>query len=93
MLRVLIGVCDSGQCGLFGKGGLIMYDVTNDTTTYQLADLPIVILLGIIGGVLGSLYNFLMLKVLRIYGYINEYVFTFTVSKHFHSRQQASLVI
>ncbi|KAJ4755043.1 Chloride channel protein [Rhynchospora pubera] len=72
VLRLLIDVCSSGQCGLFGKGGLIMYDVTNDTTTYHLADLPVVILLGVIGGVLGSLYNFLMLKVVRIYGYINE---------------------
>lgn len=77
MLRLLIGVCSSGWCGLFGKGGLIMYDVTNDTTTYHIADLPVVILLGIIGGVLGSFYNFLMSKVLRIYSYINEYVFTF----------------
>jgi H+/Cl- antiporter ClcA len=83
LIRLLIGVCSSDRCGLFGKGGLIMYDVTNDTMTYHIADLPIVILLGIIGGVLGSLYNFLMLKVLRIYNHINEYVFTLNSIKTF----------
>ncbi|KAJ3693408.1 hypothetical protein LUZ60_008888 [Juncus effusus] len=72
VLRLLIGICNNGKCGLFGKGGLIMYDVTNDTLTYHLADLPPVILLGITGGILGSLYNFLMLKVLRVYSFINE---------------------
>lgn len=51
-----------------------MFDVTSDTVTYHLVDLPPVILLGIIGGILGSFYNFLLEKVLRIYNLINEYV-------------------
>lgn len=72
MLQALISICNSGKCGLFGKGGLIMFDVTSAGITYHLADLPPVILLGVIGGILGSLYNFLMLKVLRIYSLVNE---------------------
>ncbi|CAL9105226.1 putative chloride channel-like protein CLC-g isoform X1 [Musa acuminata AAA Group] len=71
-LRALIDICERGKCGLFGKGGLIMYDVTSDTVTYHIADLPPVILLGVIGGILGSLYNFLMLKVLRVCSLVNE---------------------
>ncbi|XP_010905340.1 putative chloride channel-like protein CLC-g isoform X2 [Elaeis guineensis] len=72
VLRALIDICKSGKCGLFGKGGLIMFDVTSDTVAYHLVDLPPVILLGIIGGILGSFYNFLLEKVLRIYNLINE---------------------
>lgn len=71
-LRALIDICKSGKCGLFGQGGLIMYDVTADKITYHLVDLPPVIVLGIIGGILGSLHNFLLEKVLRVYNRINE---------------------
>lgn len=70
VLRALIDICYSGKCGLFGTGGLIMYDVTSDIT-YHLADVPSVILLGVIGGVLGSIYNFLLEKVLRLYNLIH----------------------
>ena len=73
-LRALIDICKSGKCGLFGQGGLIMYDVTADKITYHLVDLPPVIVLGIIGGILGSLHNFLLEKVLRVYNRINEWV-------------------
>ncbi|XP_008801915.2 putative chloride channel-like protein CLC-g isoform X2 [Phoenix dactylifera] len=72
VLRALIDICRSGKCGLFGKGGLIMFDVTSDTAAYHLVDLPPAILLGIIGGILGSFYNFILDKVLRIYNLINE---------------------
>ncbi|KAK8955628.1 putative chloride channel-like protein CLC-g [Platanthera guangdongensis] len=71
VLRALIGFCRSGKCGLFGKGGLIMFDVTEVSVSYHLVDLPPVIVLGIIGGIFGSLYNFLLDKVLRIYTRIN----------------------
>lgn len=74
VLRAMIDVCSSGKCGLFGKGGLIMFDVTTDSLAYSFSDLPYVILLGVIGGILGSLYNFILEKVLRIYNLINEYV-------------------
>lgn len=72
VLRALIDVCLRGECGLFGKGGLIMYDVTSADIPYHLWDVPPVILLGVVGGILGSWYNSLLEKVLRIYNLINE---------------------
>ncbi|KAI4377160.1 hypothetical protein MLD38_014838 [Melastoma candidum] len=72
VLRALIDVCESGKCGLFGKGGLIMFDISSSTVVYHLYDVPAVLLLGVVGGLLGSLYNFLLMKVLRIYSLINE---------------------
>ncbi|KAL5987624.1 hypothetical protein ACLOJK_035374 [Asimina triloba] len=70
ILRGLIDVCKSGKCGLFGKGGLIMFDVNSGSMTYHISDLPYAIVLGIIGGIFGSFYNFLLEKVLRIYNVI-----------------------
>ncbi|XP_040379348.1 putative chloride channel-like protein CLC-g [Oryza brachyantha] len=72
VLRALIDFCKSDKCGLFGKGGLIMFDVTSGYITYHLVDLPPVIILGVLGGILGSLYNFFLDKVLRLYNFINE---------------------
>ncbi|CAN6449868.1 unnamed protein product [Victoria cruziana] len=72
VLRAFIDICKSGKCGLFGKDGLIMFDVTSVDTAYHIVDLPPVILLGVIGGVLGSLYNYLLKKVLRFYSLVNE---------------------
>uniref|UniRef100_A0ACD5UGE3 Uncharacterized protein n=1 Tax=Avena sativa TaxID=4498 RepID=A0ACD5UGE3_AVESA len=71
VLRALIDVCKSGRCGLFGKGGLIMFDVTSGYINYHVVDLPPVITLGVLGGVLGSLYNLFLDKVLRLYNVIN----------------------
>lgn len=71
VLRALIDFCYSGKCGLFGTGGLIMFDVTSESVSYHLGDVPAVILLGVIGGILGSFYNFLLDKVLRIYNLVN----------------------
>ena len=72
MLRAMIDVCLSGKCGLFGKGGLIMFDVYSASISYHLADVPPVFILGVIGGILGSLYNYMLNKVLRVYNFINE---------------------
>ncbi|KAJ7979001.1 Chloride channel protein [Quillaja saponaria] len=72
VLRALIDVCLSGKCGLFGKGGLIMFDVYSESISYHLVDVPPVFILGVIGGIFGSFYNFLLEKVLRIYNLINE---------------------
>ncbi|KAJ6798403.1 chloride channel protein CLC-c-like isoform X1 [Iris pallida] len=72
VLRSLIEYCRSGKCGLFGKGGLIMFDISSTVTTYSTPDLLVVIVLGVIGGLLGSLYNYFVDKVLRTYSIINE---------------------
>ncbi|XP_027329654.1 putative chloride channel-like protein CLC-g isoform X1 [Abrus precatorius] len=72
LLRAMIDVCLSGKCGLFGKGGLIMFDAYSASISYHLVDLPPVFILGVIGGILGSLYNLMLSKVLRIYNFIYE---------------------
>ncbi|CAL5329862.1 hypothetical protein CsSME_00010337 [Camellia sinensis var. sinensis] len=72
VLRSLIEFCESGKCGLFGKGGLIMFDVNSAVPSYNAPDLLAIILLGIIGGIFGSFYNYLVDKVLRTYSIINE---------------------
>lgn len=72
VLRGFIELCNSGKCGLFGRGGLIMFDVSNVTVTYQAMDIIPVIIIGILGGVLGSIYNYLLHKVLRVYNLINQ---------------------
>lgn len=71
VLRGFIEFCNSGKCGLFGQGGLIMFDVSSVTVSYHAMDLVPVIVIGIIGGVLGSLYNYVLHKVLRLYSLIN----------------------
>lgn len=49
-----------------------MYDVYSENISYDLMDVPPVLALGVIGGILGSLHNFLLDKVLKIYNFINE---------------------
>ncbi|KAL2898187.1 Chloride channel protein CLC-b [Bienertia sinuspersici] len=72
VLRAFIEYCSSGKCGLFGNGGLIMFDVSNVTVTYRMMDIVPIALIGLIGGALGSLYNYALHKVLRLYSLINE---------------------
>ncbi|KAL4335613.1 hypothetical protein GQ457_07G041180 [Hibiscus cannabinus] len=79
ILRALIDVCLSGKCGLFGKGGLIMFDVYSANISYHIVDVPPVLLVGIVGGILGSLYNFLLDKVLRVYAIINVKSITYRI--------------
>nr|AXR75223.1 CLC-1b [Nicotiana benthamiana] len=72
VLRSFIVFCRSGNCGLFGQGGLIMYDVNSGAPNYNTIDVLAVLLIGVLGGLLGSLYNYLVDKVLRTYSIINE---------------------
>ncbi|KAF8716475.1 hypothetical protein HU200_026297 [Digitaria exilis] len=65
VLRALINYCRSGHCGLFGKGGLIMFDLSSRQATYTATDLATVMLIGILGGLLGALFNFLVDGILR----------------------------
>lgn len=74
VLRALINYCRSGHCGLFGKGGLIMFDLSSRQATYTATDLATVMLLGILGGLLGALFNFLVDGILRVYSLLNECV-------------------
>lgn len=74
VLRGFVEFCRGGKCGLFGEGGLIMFDIHTENSTYGTLDLIAIVLLGVIGGVFGSLYNYLVDKVLRTYSIVNEYV-------------------
>nr|UTD53585.1 chloride channel B [Casuarina glauca] len=72
VLRAFIEICNSGECGLFGTGGLVMFDVSDVTVKYRITDIFPVVVIGVIGGVLGSLYNYFLHKVLRLYSFINQ---------------------
>ncbi|XP_004230422.1 chloride channel protein CLC-c [Solanum lycopersicum] len=72
VLRSCIQFCRSGNCGLFGQGGLIMFDVNSGFPNYNTVDVLAVLTIGVLGGLLGSLYNYLVDKVLRTYSIINE---------------------
>lgn len=72
VLRGFIGYCRSGNCGLFGEGGLIMFDVSSSLTSYSFPDLMAILSLGVLGGLFGGLYNYLLDLILRIYSSINE---------------------
>ncbi len=56
VLRTGIVWCKQGHCGLSGEGGLIIFDVSGNPQD-GLQDLLTVIILGVVGGVLGSLFN------------------------------------
>lgn len=49
-----------------------MFDVSGVSVTYHPVDIIPIALIGIIGGLLGSLYNYVLHKVLRLYNLINE---------------------
>lgn len=72
VLRAFMEICKSGNCGLFGQGGLVMFDVSGVSVRYHAVDLIPVVVIGIIGGVLGSLYNYILHKVLVFYNVINK---------------------
>ncbi|CAI8611538.1 unnamed protein product [Vicia faba] len=72
VLKCFTEYCKGGNCGLFGEGGLIMFEVNYAKPSYSIPDLLVVIFLGVVGGLLGSLYNYLVDKVLRTYSIINE---------------------
>lgn len=72
VLRSLTQFCRSGKCGLFGQGGLIMFDVNSEIPAYNTPDLLAVVFIGVLGGIFGSIYNYLVDKVLRTYSFINE---------------------
>lgn len=80
VLRVSIQFCATGNCGLFGQGGLIMYDVSSANITYSASGIFAVLLLGAIAGILGSIYNYLVDKVVRQYSLINEKGAAFKIS-------------
>lgn len=51
-----------------------MFDLSQTINTYSILDLIAILALGVIGGLFGGLFNFLMDSTLRAYSIINEYV-------------------
>ncbi|GFP98968.1 chloride channel protein clc-b [Phtheirospermum japonicum] len=72
VLRAAMEYCKTGDCGLFGKGGLIMFDVSGVSVRYHAVDLIPVAVIGVLGGLLGSLYNYVLHQVLKVYNVINK---------------------
>lgn len=67
VLRAGMAWCSGGHCGLFGEGGLIIFDTNGVTSNYGLRDIPAAIVLAVIGGVFGSLFNSLNGKIVTFY--------------------------
>ncbi|CAK9189972.1 unnamed protein product [Sphagnum troendelagicum] len=57
VIRTGIVWCKHGNCGLSGEGGLIIFDISGNPDDYGLQELLPVIILGVVGGLLGSLFN------------------------------------
>ncbi|KAG0584002.1 hypothetical protein KC19_3G178600 [Ceratodon purpureus] len=64
VLRTGIAWCKQGHCGLAGEGGLIIFDVSGVQDNYGLNELVPVVVLGLLGGVLGSLFNQINAKII-----------------------------
>lgn len=66
-LRTVMAACAGGRCGLFSDAGFIIFDKSEVHTNYGLLELLPVVVLGVVGGLLGSLFNRLnvLISVLR----------------------------
>ncbi|XP_047315307.1 chloride channel protein CLC-d-like isoform X2 [Impatiens glandulifera] len=61
VVRSAIGWCKSGKCGHFGSGGFIIWDVSGGQEDYSFEELFPMAVIGVIGGLLGALFNQLTL--------------------------------
>ncbi|KAH7446586.1 hypothetical protein KP509_01G063300 [Ceratopteris richardii] len=65
--QVINNLCEGGKCGIFGNGGLIVFDMSEVSTNMRLMALIPALLLGIVGGILGSLFTYLSGKIMKFY--------------------------
>ncbi|KAL4273258.1 hypothetical protein GQ457_13G005980 [Hibiscus cannabinus] len=65
VVRVAMGWCKSGNCGHFGSGGFIIWDISDGQEDYSFEELLPMALIGVIGGLLGALFNQLTTYVTR----------------------------
>jgi chloride channel 7 len=54
---MMIKACGGSNCGYFGSGGYIIFEISMGQVDYQLMELFPMLLLGLLGGVLGSTFN------------------------------------
>ncbi|CAI5531242.1 unnamed protein product [Closterium sp. Naga37s-1] len=63
VLRACISLCEGDRCGgSFGSRGFILFDRSKSRTDFGLLEVVPVALLGIVGGLLGGLFNHLNVK-------------------------------
>uniref|UniRef100_A0A5B6Z8H8 Chloride channel protein n=1 Tax=Davidia involucrata TaxID=16924 RepID=A0A5B6Z8H8_DAVIN len=65
VVRTAMGWCKSGKCGHFGSGGFIIWDLSDGQEDYSFKELLPMAVIGVIGGLLGALFNQLTLYVTR----------------------------
>ncbi|CAI0429899.1 unnamed protein product [Linum tenue] len=63
VVRTAMGWCKSGKCGHFGSGGFIIWDVSDGQEDYSFEELLPMAFIGVIGGLLGALFNQLTLYI------------------------------
>ncbi|XP_060959513.1 chloride channel protein CLC-d isoform X6 [Cannabis sativa] len=57
VVRTAMGWCKSGKCGHFGSGGFIIWDTSDGQDDYYIRELLPMAVIGVIGGLLGALFN------------------------------------
>lgn len=57
VVRTAMGWCGSGICGHFGSGGFIIWDISGAQDDYSFEELLPMAVIGVIGGLLGALFN------------------------------------
>ncbi|MCO5570830.1 hypothetical protein L7F22_024558 [Adiantum nelumboides] len=57
VLQIASSFCGDTNCGLYGHGGLIMFSIGNFSVKFMLAELVLVVILGLFGGLMGSLFS------------------------------------
>ncbi|XP_010277685.1 PREDICTED: chloride channel protein CLC-d-like [Nelumbo nucifera] len=63
VVRTAMGWCKSGKCGHFGSGGFIIWDISGGQNDYSFEELLPMAVIGVIGGLLGALFNQLTLYI------------------------------
>ncbi|WCJ23724.1 chloride channel D [Euphorbia peplus] len=65
VVRTAMGWCKSGNCGHFGSGGFVIWDISDGQEDYSFSELLPMAVIGVIGGLLGALFNQLTLYITR----------------------------
>lgn len=63
VVRTTMGWCKSGNCGHFGSGGFIIWDISGGQEDYSFEELLPMAVIGVVGGLLGALFNQLTLYI------------------------------